>query len=222
MIGTTAAILGAAAIGGAASIFGASKAADAQTAATDKATDAQLKMFGITRDALQPFVDSGAGSAGTLNKLLTPDGGVDASIFEKLPGYKFALDQGLKASTNAVSARGLNDSGAAIKGATNWATGLANQTFGDQVNRLLENSRIGANAAAGIGQNATATGQSVGSNAIGAGNAQAAAWNTAGNAVGNVASSVPQSMYFNKLLGSAAPAAAAPTWVNGVGYTGLT
>lgn len=200
-IGTTAAILGAAAIGGGASIFGASKAASAQTKATDKATDAQLKMFGITREALQPYITAGEDATGTMNKLLSPDGGIDMSVLENLPGYQFAKTQGTKAITNQMSARGFQPgSGAYDKAVGSYVTGLADQTFGEQFNRLLESSRTGANAAAGLGTNATNTGQMVGSNAIGAGNAQAAAWNAVGTNAKDFASAVPSSMYLNKLL----------------------
>jgi hypothetical protein len=51
---------------------------------------------------------------------------------EKTPGYQFTLAQGLKATQNAAAARGLGISGAALKGAADYATGLADKTYQNQ------------------------------------------------------------------------------------------
>jgi hypothetical protein len=67
---------------------------------------------------------------------------------EALPGYQFTLAQGLQANQNAMAAKGLGVSGAAMKGAATYATGLANQTYGDQFNRLMQ----GANFTASTGK----------------------------------------------------------------------
>jgi hypothetical protein len=108
------------------------------------------------------------------------------------PGYQFNLYQGLKSTQNAASARGLGVSGAALKGAAGYATGLADSTYQSQFNNLITNQnnlfdrqnkvfgnilnmgQLGANAAAGLATNATQTGSNIGSNMIGAGNASAA------------------------------------------------
>ncbi|MBN3848143.1 hypothetical protein G3N58_15080 [Paraburkholderia sp. Ac-20342] len=65
------------------------------------------------------------------------------------PGYQFTLDQGLKASQNSASARGLGASGAAIKGAETFATGLADSTYGDTFNRALAGYTANRNNALG-------------------------------------------------------------------------
>jgi hypothetical protein len=53
---------------------------------------------------------------------------------EATPGYQFTLAQGLKATAGSAAARGLGVSGAALKGAAGYATGLANSTYKDQFN----------------------------------------------------------------------------------------
>jgi hypothetical protein len=53
---------------------------------------------------------------------------------EQTPGYQFDLAQGLKATQSSAAARGLGVSGAALKGAGTYATGLANKTYLDQFN----------------------------------------------------------------------------------------
>lgn len=68
---------------------------------------------------------------------------------QNTPGYQFTLDQGLRQVNNSAAARGLGLSGAQLKGATSFATGLANQTYGDQYNRALSsyntNYQVAAN-----------------------------------------------------------------------------
>lgn len=107
------------------------------------------------------------------------------ATISQTPGYQFNLYQGLKSTQNAAAARGLGVSGAALKGAASYATGLADSTYQNQFNNLVTNQtnlwnrlfapvQIGANAASGLATTATQTGSNIGSNMIGAGNAAAA------------------------------------------------
>lgn len=78
------------------------------------------------------------------------------------PGYQFTLQQGLESTQNAAAARGLGVSGAALKAASNYATGLAQQTYaqdagiyqaGQQIagSNLLNGMNAGTNAANAAG-----------------------------------------------------------------------
>lgn len=96
------------------------------------------------------------------------------NYLQKLPGYQFTLGQGLESVQNGFAARGLGTSGAALKGAANYATGLANNTYQSQVANLQNYANMGSNAAAGVG-----------SNLIQAGNAQASGLLGAANSIGN-------------------------------------
>lgn len=72
-----------------------------------------------------------------------------ASILQQLqasPGYQFSLQQGLQGVDRSMSARGLLNSGAAVKGATDYSTGLAQNTYNNRVQQLA--------GAAGLGQQA--------------------------------------------------------------------
>lgn len=120
---------------------------------------------------------------------------MDQASLEKTPGYQFNLRQGLKSTQNAAAARGLGSSGAALKGAANYATGLADSTYQNQFanavtnqtnqfNRLYSMANSGQNAAAGLGGIGQQTAANIGSNMIGAGNAQAAGINGAAAAYG--------------------------------------
>lgn len=64
--------------------------------------------------------------AGQPNFQLTPE------QLAQTPGYQFALEQGLRATANSATARGLGVSGAALKGASKFATGLADNTYMNQ------------------------------------------------------------------------------------------
>lgn len=113
------------------------------------------------------------------------------------PGYQFTLNQGLKSVQNSAAARGLGTSGAALKGASTYATGLADSTYNDVYNRALQTFQTNYNSAAnnvnrlqGLvsnGQNAAATNGSLGaSTANSVGNTLTSAANaTASGTVGS-------------------------------------
>lgn len=202
-------------IGGAISSGAAGDAADAQTAAANRATDVQRKMFEETQKNLKPFIQGGTTGFNALLKAaglsLDEDGNVvgdpltspllkpvtmDQATLEATPGYKFNLDQGLRAVNNSAAARGLGDSGAALKGAAEYATGLADSTYQNQFsnavtnqtnqfNRLMSISNLGQSSAANQGTIGTQTAANIGNNLIGAGNAQGAAAIAGGNAWNN-------------------------------------
>jgi hypothetical protein len=141
-----AAIGGSALIGGITSLIGSSKAA---SAARDAANQAQQRYI-QTRSDLTPYNTAGQAVLPTMNALATDRTGggpdyisrADAMLppqmtqteLEATPGYQFTLAQGLKATAGSAAARGLGVSGAALKGAAGYATGLANSTYKDQFN----------------------------------------------------------------------------------------
>jgi hypothetical protein len=122
------------------------------------------------------------------------------SDLEATPGYQFTLNQGLKATQNSAAARGLGLSGAAMKAAGSYATGLSDQTYNtrfnqgqqlwqDQVtnqtnnyNRLIGPTQVGASAAAGQNQVGAVTGNNIANNLISGGNAAASGILGAGQA----------------------------------------
>jgi hypothetical protein len=64
---------------------------------------------------------------------------IDQATLETLPGYQFALQQGTKAAQNSAAARGLGVSGAALKGASTFAKGLADQSFANYFGTEMAN-----------------------------------------------------------------------------------
>ncbi|MFC6747090.1 hypothetical protein [Methylobacterium persicinum] len=179
-----------------------------------------MAMYNQTRSDLQPYRDLGSYAGGQLqNRLtdLTSPITMDEATLQNTPGYQFNLSQGLKAAQNSAAARGLGLSGAAIKGATSYATGLADSTYQNQFNnavtnqtnafnRLLQTTSLGANAAGQQASANTTTGTNIAATQIGSGNAQAAAATSGANAVGTALNSAAQNYalapIYNKLLGS--------------------
>lgn len=221
------AIIGSSLVGAGASIFGASKAADAQTSAANAAIANQQQMYGQNKDILSPFIQGGAGAIPGQNALLDPNNpnsplaalmkltnpGADMSTeLAQTPGYQFSLSQGLRGANNALAARGLGGSGGAVaKGATNFAEGLAGNTWQSVVAALqnqfqtqagagqnLINSGVTAGGAlAGVGTN---TANQISGSITGAGNANAAAANAIGAGASSVAGGVPSAILLQQLL----------------------
>jgi len=127
-------------------------------------------------------------------------GGDEISKFlETLPGYKFARDQGIKSIQSSVGSRG--QTGAQAKGIARFVTGLADQTYGEQVNRLMAAAGLGQNAAATTGQLSGQTANNVGQAIIGAGTASAAGTVGAANAASAGLSNLGQIAVGQRLLG---------------------
>ena len=80
------------------------------------------------------------------------------------PGYQFRLQQGQQALDRSLAARGLSQSGAALKAAQEYGQGLADQTYNDYFSRQAQLANLGYGGASGLG-----------SLNIGLGDAQAAA-----------------------------------------------
>lgn len=136
---------------------------------------------------------------------------LDQSFLESTPGYQFNLTQGLKAVQNSAAARGLGNSGAALKGAANFATGLADSTYQNQFanelaqrnqayNQLLGTSELGSGAAGQTGLFATQTGANIGQNTIAGGTGLAAGLVGAGNSLTNGLNTVGGINFANQLL----------------------
>lgn len=130
--------------------------AAAQTDATNRALALQADMYNQNRADLAPWRAVGSAALDTLA------GQVGQGWGPGTPGYDFQFSEGMRALDNSASARGMVQSGAAMKAAERFGQGLAAQSRGEELNRLQ--------ALAGVGQTATAQGVQAGQ---GVANAQA-------------------------------------------------
>lgn len=141
----------------------AQSAAQTQATAAQQAEQQQLAEFNQTQANVQPYITAGTGALSEAQNLLgltgpggtAPAGGPNTAAIQATlaatPGYQFTLQQGEEATQNGYAAQGLGSSGAALKGAATFATGLADQTYEQQLNNYLGLAGTGANAALALG-----------------------------------------------------------------------
>lgn len=240
----TTAVVGATVAASAYSANQAKKAANKQTKAAEQAAQGTQEAAAQMREDLSPFVSLGTGSQNALLKAMgynptfkdgqltgltansssalqqkyagMPDFKFTGQDLQNTPGYQFALQQGLKAGQNSMTSRGLGLSGAQLKGAEQFATGLAQQTYNDQfanalntyttnannrlstfntnyqtagnnVNNLMQLLQTGQASAAQTGTAGLNAANSAGGYMVDAGNAQAAGRMGQANALSNLA-----------------------------------
>lgn len=195
---------GAGLLGSAISADAAGDAADTQAAAADRASKLQKEQYDATVKRNEPFVQGGTTAFNALldrlglSKNTTAPGfgtfGKAPTAAEVMaePGYQFGLDQGQQAINRQLNARGLTNSGAQIKAAarfgnnyatTQYGNAFARQQQGQQqaYNQIGNIANMGQNSANNTGQAGANYAAQAGNNAIGAGNAQAAAGIAQGN-----------------------------------------
>jgi len=215
--------IGSAVAGAASSIYGGSTAASGAS----KSADTSAKMYQYTAQQENPYVNAGyitvdpqaALAQYTSNQLggspyLTaatanmPQSVVTENWLQNTPGYQWQLSQGLKAVQSAAAARGLGVSGASLKGAATYATGLADSNYQNQFNNaqttftdwlnqnkeyysnlstaagmLNQVSTLGQNAASATGTAGTSLANTAGQGYTNAANATAAGYTGASNAL---------------------------------------
>lgn len=213
-IGT--AVIGAGVLGAGATIYGASKASDTQQNIANQEIANSQSQFNTTNTNLAPYRDIGGQAeqqlSGSLSSLTAPIT-MDETTLQNTPGYQFNLTQGLKATQNSAAARGLGTSGAALKGASTFATGLADSTYQNQFNnantnqtnafnRLSSLVNTGENAATGTAAAGQANVAASNAALTGSGNAQAAADNAIGSSVTSAANNVAGAALYKGIYGT--------------------
>ena len=192
-----------------------------QAGAAQNAQNIQAEQMAINEQNEAPFVANGQAANAALSQIfgfgqnsVSPNGqpiapgqglaqyGLPTSLafnptqaqLAATPGYQFDLNQGLQATQNSNAAQGRGVSGAALKGAASYATGLANNTlltqqgiFQQNLNNVLgplQNlAGQGQASAANVGQSNTAGAANTGQAAAGVGQAQSAGLTGAGNSL---------------------------------------
>lgn len=235
-------------VAGAAISSSASKdAAQTQADSANYAADLQNQQWQKTQENLQPYMDLGSNNINALqNALNNPifnqqfTAPTEAQA-QQSPGYQFTLNQGLKSVQNSAAARGLGSSGAALKGAAAYSTGLADSTYNDVFNRALSTfntnygnassnvNRLagivgsGQNAASGLGALGAQTAANIGNTITSGANASAAGTIGSANAISSGLSGLGNNALIygltqNNAAGVPNSAAMAPG-SNGYGFT---
>lgn len=115
-----------------------------QISAGNQANSQDQAQYNTEQSNLNPLISVGNQAAGQLSgQLPSLTAQFTGANLQNTPGYQFTLQQGLEQAQNGFAARGLASSGAAIKGAENYATGLASSTYNTQLqNYLSQNNQI--------------------------------------------------------------------------------
>jgi hypothetical protein len=100
-----------------------------------------------------PYTQATQGAAGMQANALGLGGAAGneaaTNAFQAGPGYQFALDQGLQALNRNAASRGMLASGNNTQDILKYSQGLANQEYGNWLNRLGDFSQLGLSSAAG-------------------------------------------------------------------------
>lgn len=167
-----------------------------------------------------PFADGGGAAAGPgrfavggktfdtweeANDYLTKlkaDSTTEYAGFRETPGYQFNVSEGQKAIDRSAAARGMALSSSTLKAHERFRTGLADQTYGEYMNRLAGVSGAGQAASTttfgGYQQNAAALSDLYGQK----GNALAAGTSAFGQAIGSGVNNIFRGIgLFSKPLG---------------------
>lgn len=212
------AVIGSAVIGAGAQIFGANKAADTQSKNAERVAQIQQDQYKQTREDLSPYraigEDAGNRLTSRLSELTTPIS-VNPDDFQNSDYYKFLTTQGQRGVTNSAAARGLASSGAALKGAATFAKGLASTEWQNNFNMQQTNQTnaftrlkglvdTGVGAAAQTGVLGEKAAYNTGTALTGGANAQAAAANSTGTSIANMANGIGGYAAYKGLYGNKA------------------
>lgn len=179
-----AAVIGAAVVGAAGSAYAGSEAASATSKASNSAISEQQQALQQQATLSQPYRDLGTNNIQTYQNLLTgangPGGpaapgspGASANIestLQSMPGYQATLTTGTEAAQRAAGASGLNLSGNQVAGVQQFGSQLADQTYQQQLNNLLQPIQLGQAAAAGQAANVGTSAANIGQIGINQGN----------------------------------------------------
>jgi hypothetical protein len=135
-----------------------------------------------------------------LQGMLSPDYDVTQS-----PGYQFRYQQGLESLQNILSARGMRDSGAAMKAGVEYGQGMGAGEYDSQWNRLAQLAGMGSGPVQMQGQigaqYAGNMGNALSQGIMGQGNARAQQMMGYGQTATNVADIFARQMNLNNLMG---------------------
>ena len=207
---------GSAIVGGVLQSNAAGRASDKQLQGTRESNATQKAMYDQTREDNMPALDARNASLQRMRELLgiggdaaskgygSIGGGINPGDVQNEAGYQFGLNQGLTAQSNQLGARGMRNSGAAIKAATRYGNDYATTKYDNAFNRIVANrsaqlnplqslagaSQTGASTVANAGGNyantvsgnQTALGNALGANSLAQGNIWGGALNQIGSA----------------------------------------
>lgn len=234
-------LAGATLLGSGISALGSSSAANTAAGAQEQAIQEQMQMFQQVQKEEQPFIQGGGNALQSYLQALGigPGGGgfgtgplsapFNPSNLAQTPGYQFTLGQGEQAILDNATATGGVGGGNTRKALTGYATGLADQTFQQQLqdymaqqaqgsNQLQNLITGGANAAANLGSQSTQVGANIAGNIGNIGAYNAAGTLGATNALSGGLNSIASTYLLSNFLGGGGGGALPMQTAAGVGF----
>ena len=156
---SAAVIIGAAVVGAAGMVISGSEAASATRDASNAAIQQQQSALAQQKEMAAPYTGLGQQAMGAYENLLGigKDGKVDPALAQQtlrnMPGYQFAQQQGSQNTLASAGAMGMGLSGNTLTALDKFNTGLADQTYQQELQNLLQPVQIGQAASAGQSAN---------------------------------------------------------------------
>lgn len=149
-------------LGGRAERKAAKRASEAQMGAAFQANELEKKMYEQSRADQMPWLEQGKNSLAQLGQL-TKWGGdfrkpFDMSQFEADPGYQFRLGEANRGADRAMAARGLTNSGTALRELSRVNQGMASDEFQNAYNRWEQERKTQYNMLSGLANTGQVTG----------------------------------------------------------------
>lgn len=149
-------------LGGRAERKAAKRASEAQMGAAFQANELEKKMYEQSRADQMPWLEQGKNSLAQLGQL-TKWGGdfrkpFDMSQFEADPGYQFRLGEANRGADRAAAARGLTNSGTALRELSRVNQGMASDEFQNAYNRWVQERQTQYNMLSGLANTGQVTG----------------------------------------------------------------
>lgn len=160
-------IAGAAVIGGLIGSSNASKARKQAKTALEEGRD-----FAVNKSGLTQIKDSGLAAGKRVDDLLGNNGGDTTSSQQAFDqylnssGYRFQQQQGMQALNATANAKGMGNSGATVKAALKFGTGLGSTYFNSYIDKENQVANRGANAATNLASIYSGSGGALAANSI--------------------------------------------------------
>ena len=126
-------------VGGLFGMNAADDAADAQVNATRMATEESRRQYNQSRTDMAPWREAGVNALSQLQTLMSPEGGLmnpySPENLQSDPGYQFGMAEGEKAINRNMKARGMYNSGAALKAINRFGQDYAGTKYNEAFNR---------------------------------------------------------------------------------------
>ena len=154
-------------LGGRAERKAAKRAAEVQVDAANKANELEKYMYDQSRADQMPWLEQGKVSLSQLASMTRPGGELMRTYgtedFQADPGYQFRLGEATRGADRAMAARGLTNSGTALRELSRVNQGMASDEFQNAYNRWMQQRQNQYNMLSGLANTGQVAGEQLAS-----------------------------------------------------------